>query len=95
VDQLKLLPFELRALAQRRVPNRWVINLNEKPAAGKVNRLYHSQVYARIPLEDRLFVPERYVPLFVAKGWEAAVPPGLDAEFKRKYPSLKCVVMPE
>ena len=74
-DPLKLLPFEVRYLARtvkhgnqefRGGPDRWVINL----AAGD-DRLLPPQRYVEIAnLEDRLFVPAEYVPLFVNKGWK-------------------------
>lgn len=65
-DPLRLLPFELRFLARRTPPDRWVIDL----AAGD-DRLLAPQLYHRIPHpEDRLFVPAEYVALFVSKGWK-------------------------
>jgi endonuclease YncB( thermonuclease family) len=65
-NPLRLLPFELRFLAQRRAPNRWVIDLGKDD-----NVLLKPENYYRIPnLEDRLFIPEEFVPLFVSKGWK-------------------------
>ena len=67
-DPLKLLPFELRFLARRRPPSRWVINL-----AAEDNRIHVPQRYVGIPnVEDRLFIPEEYVPLFISKGWQSS-----------------------
>ncbi|HZQ71159.1 MAG TPA: hypothetical protein VFA68_21720 [Terriglobales bacterium] len=64
-DPLKLAPFELRYLAQRRAPERWVIDLSKSDDV-----LVTPQRYYHIPhMEDRLFVPAEYVPLFVNKGW--------------------------
>jgi endonuclease YncB( thermonuclease family) len=65
---LRLLPFELRYLARRRPPERWVIDLS---AGDDVIR--HPQRYWEIGApEDRLFVPAHYVPLFEAHGWRRA-----------------------
>lgn len=64
-DPLKLEPFELRFLAGRRAPNRWVIDLSSDSDA-----LLPPQRYIEIPrAEDRLFVPAEYVPLFEQRGW--------------------------
>ncbi|MBI5043300.1 MAG: hypothetical protein HZC10_05635 [Nitrospirae bacterium] len=65
-NPLRLLPFEVRFLAQRHPPNRWVIDLGKDD-----NILIKPQEYYTIPnVEDRLFIPEEYVPLFVEKGWQ-------------------------
>jgi hypothetical protein len=65
-NPLKLLPFELRFLAQRRAPNRWIIDLGKDD-----NVLLKPENYYKITnLEDRLFIPEEFVPLFQAKGWK-------------------------
>jgi endonuclease YncB( thermonuclease family) len=62
---LGLQPFELRILARRRPPDRWVIDLSAAD-----DRIRHPQRYWEIPNpEDRLFVPAHYVPLFEAHGW--------------------------
>jgi hypothetical protein len=64
-DPLLLEPFEVRFLAQRRAPNRWVIDLGKSDTW-----LIHPQNYFSVANpEDRLFVPEEYVPLFVHEGW--------------------------
>lgn len=64
-DPLRLQPFELRFLAQRRAPERWVIDL-----AGEDDRLIHPQRYFEVEHpEDRLFVPDEYLELFLARGW--------------------------
>jgi endonuclease YncB( thermonuclease family) len=64
-DGLRLEPFELRFLARRQPPDRWVIDLS----AGD-DRLLAPQLYRKIANpEDRLFVPAEYVPLFVDRGW--------------------------
>jgi endonuclease YncB( thermonuclease family) len=65
-NPLRLQAFELRFLAQRRAPNRWVIDLSQAD-----NRLISPQNYYTIPnVEDRLFIPEEYVPAFVEAGWQ-------------------------
>jgi endonuclease YncB( thermonuclease family) len=64
-DPLRLLPFELRFLARRQPPDRWVIDLSRGDDA-----LVPPQWYFEIANpEDRLFVPAEYVPLFVDQGW--------------------------
>ncbi len=64
-DPLRLHPFEMRYLSQRRVPDRWLIDLSRKSDA-----LLHPQRYHEIANpEDRLFVPDDYLDLFLAKGW--------------------------
>lgn len=71
-DPLRLLPFEIRFLGRREPPNRWVIDLSKSDDVLIQPREYH-----RIPnAEDRLFVPEEYVPLFVEKGWRRQAFPG-------------------
>ena len=65
-DPLRLLPFELRFLARRKPPDRWVIDL----AAGD-DKLLAPQLYHRIDYpEDRLFIPDEYLQLFVSEGWK-------------------------
>ncbi len=64
-DPLRLLAFELRFLAGRRPPSRWVIDLSRED-----DTLIPPQKYYTVPNpEDRLFVSEEYVPLFVEAGW--------------------------
>src|SRR5215218_10334184 len=74
-DPLRLLPFELRYLARTTIvgqrktrpgPDRWVIDLT----AGD-DRIHPPHAYHRIlHPEDRLFVPQEYIPLFETKGWK-------------------------
>ena len=65
-NPLRLYPFELRFLAQRRAPNRWVIDLSQSD-----NHLVPPQEYYTIPNpEDRLYIPEEYLLLFKKKGWK-------------------------
>jgi endonuclease YncB( thermonuclease family) len=69
-ESLHLFPFELRFLARRTPPDRWVIDLSAED-----DKLLAPQLYPRIENpEDRLFVPEQYVPLFVEKGWKKIEP---------------------
>lgn len=64
-DGLKLEPFELRFLARRQPPSRWVIDLSKDD-----NKLIPPHEYYTVPnLEDRLFVDEDYLPLFTTRGW--------------------------
>jgi endonuclease YncB( thermonuclease family) len=73
-NPLRLLPFELRYLARtmsgpnpsRPGPDRWVIDI---PAG--TSQLLPPHRYIEIPnTEDRLFVNEEHVPLFVEHGWQ-------------------------
>jgi hypothetical protein len=64
-DPLRLEPFELRYLAGRRAPTRWVIDLSSDSDLLLPPQRYHE--IARP--EDRLNVPPEYVPLFVERGW--------------------------
>jgi endonuclease YncB( thermonuclease family) len=65
-DPLRIHAFELRFLAQRRAPDRWVIDLG-----GTAPTLLKPQNYHTIAnVEDRLFVPADYVPLFELAGWQ-------------------------
>lgn len=65
-DPLRLEAFEVRYLAGRRKPNRWVVDLSKNEKI-----LHLPESYYLIPhAEDRLFVPQEFVPLFVEKGWQ-------------------------
>jgi endonuclease YncB( thermonuclease family) len=64
-DPLKLQAFELRFLGERRPPARWVIDLSKNDDV-----LISPQEYHTIPnVEDRLFIPAEYLPLFEKAGW--------------------------
>lgn len=68
-DPLKLHAFELRYLAGRRAPDRYVLDLSDSSS-----ELLHPQSYHRIPdPEDRLFVNSEHAPLWAERGW--SVPP--------------------
>ena len=63
---LKLLPFELRMIARKQKPNRYVIDLRDEGS----NVLLTPEEYIKIPhSEDRLFIPYEYVPIFRVFGW--------------------------
>jgi endonuclease YncB( thermonuclease family) len=63
---LRLLAFELRMLARRLPPQRWLVDL-----ATDSDTLVAPQCYPSVPLpEDRLFIPPEQVPLWVEKGWQ-------------------------
>ena len=65
---LTLEPFELRFLARRQLPSRWVIDLAEDN-----DRLLLPTSYHHIPHpENRLWIREEFVPLFEANGWRRA-----------------------
>ncbi len=64
-DPLRLQPFEVRFLGRRARPDRWLIDLSRDDDV-----LIRPQQYYTVPrLEDRLFIPEEYVPLFEERGW--------------------------
>jgi endonuclease YncB( thermonuclease family) len=65
-DPLMLQPFELRFLSRRTAPSRWVIDLSDT----STRYLMHPTAYHTVAnIEDRLFIPEQYVSLFVECGW--------------------------
>lgn len=64
---LLLEPFELRYLARRELPGRYVMDLTADS-----NRLIHPHNYFAVPNpEDRLWIPAIYVPFFERAGWKA------------------------
>lgn len=76
---LLLEPFEVRFLAQRHAPNRWVIDLGKSDSI----LVYPQNYFSVTNPEDRLFVPEEYVPLFVQKGWQ------LQSQAAQEWTSVK------
>jgi endonuclease YncB( thermonuclease family) len=65
-DPLLLQPFELRYLADRRLPDRAVVDLS-----GANPGLVPATGYGKVPHEeDRLFIPSEFVPLFRERGWQ-------------------------
>jgi hypothetical protein len=65
-DPLRLLPFELRFLARRQPPDRWLVDLSSDDSV-----LLPPQSYTTVAHpEDRLFVPAEYVPLWEQTGWK-------------------------
>ncbi len=70
-NPLLILPFELRFLARRCPPDRWVIDLSKSD-----DLLIHPQAYYDVTnLEDRLFIPEEFIPLFLERGWHKQILP--------------------
>jgi endonuclease YncB( thermonuclease family) len=65
-DPLRLQPFELRFLARREPPDRWVIDLGKDNSVLVAPQKY----YTVRNLEDRLYIPGEYVPLFLRNGWQ-------------------------
>jgi hypothetical protein len=64
-DPLRLQPFEVRFLSRGQPPDRWIIDLG---TAG--DDLLPPQAYHTVAnVEDRLFVPTHFVPLFQQRGW--------------------------
>ena len=62
-----LAPHELRFLARRTPPNRWVLNLGTCDS-----QLVEPSKYYTIPNpEDRLYIDQHYVPIFLQKGYSA------------------------
>jgi len=65
-DPLRLLPSELRFLSRRQPPDRWVIDMGRDDIT-----LVPPQSYYTIQnIEDRLYIPTEFVPLFVEAGWQ-------------------------
>lgn len=67
-DPLILLPYELRFLARSGSsgPDRFVIDLGP----GNGNTILRPEKYYTVAnVEDRLFIPKEYVPLFLQNGW--------------------------
>jgi endonuclease YncB( thermonuclease family) len=70
-DKLILLPYELRFIARlnSKGPDRYVIDLGTSGG----NKILKPERYFKIAnLEDRLFIPKEFVPLFVQNGWQVA-----------------------
>jgi endonuclease YncB( thermonuclease family) len=65
-NPLAIHAFELRYLAQRRAPDRWVVDLGSNNSI----LLKPQNYYTVANVEDRLFVPADYVPLFELAGWQ-------------------------
>ena len=63
---LRIHPFELRYLAQRRAPDRWVIDLGGSGTTISKPQQYHTIAN----VEDRLFIPADYLSLFQKAGWQ-------------------------
>ncbi len=71
MNPLLLEPFELRFLARRELPSRYVIDLTSDS-----DRLIHPHNYFSVPHpEDRLWISSIYVPLFEKAGWKAEAAP--------------------
>lgn len=67
IGKLWLLPFELRYLADRRAPDRFVLDLSE---GNRATQIYSPTRYYRIRWpENRLFINREHLPLFQARGW--------------------------
>ena len=62
--KLLLEAFELRFLSRQKPPSRFFINLNATD-----NKVLPPTEYYNYLSEDRLFIPEEYIPLFKKKGW--------------------------
>ncbi|MEM6711044.1 MAG: hypothetical protein AAF590_02050, partial [Pseudomonadota bacterium] len=61
-------PFELRFLARRSPPSRWLIDLSAEESV-----ILEPTQYPQIPkAEDRLWLPPEFVPLFQMSGWTLA-----------------------
>ncbi len=65
-NPLKLMPFELRIIARKKSPDRFVIDLRDEGS----NVLLKPEEYIKIPhQEDRLYIPGEYLPIFQLYGW--------------------------
>ncbi len=65
-NPLALQPSELRFLSRRKPPERWVIDLS----AGDDQILAPQLSYTITNHEDRLYIPDEYIPLFEQAGWK-------------------------
>jgi hypothetical protein len=66
IQPLKILSFELRFMARRELPKRWLIDLSRND-----DRLVPPEEYYTVPNEeDRLWIPLEFIPLFNDKGWK-------------------------
>lgn len=63
---LRIHAFELRYLAQGRAPDRWVIDLGANDGMILKPQNYHTIAN----IEDRLFIPADFLPLFEKSGWQ-------------------------
>lgn len=64
-NHIKLMPFELRYIARKKAPDRFLIDLSD---VGN-NKLLHPEQYFTVNPEDRLFIPAEYIPIFESFGW--------------------------
>jgi hypothetical protein len=67
---LRLQPFELRFSAGKRAPDRLVIDLSSDSGVRLEPTAYPTIEY----LENLLYVPAEYVPLFKNNGWQRSMP---------------------
>ena len=65
-NPLLLFPFELRYLARRGLPDRYVLDMS----AARPKLISPMRYHEIKNIEDRLFVPEEYAPLFKEHGYE-------------------------
>ena len=75
-NKLTLSAFELRFLARRKPPSRYVIDLSKKTDTILSPTKYHTIKHQ----EDRLFVNYEHLPLFAATGWKIE---GVEASLKK------------
>lgn len=61
-----VLLFEVRFPLRRRLPVRWVIDLSKNDD----HLISPQEYYAVANLEDRLYIPAEFVPLFREAGWQ-------------------------
>jgi endonuclease YncB( thermonuclease family) len=75
-DPLRVRPFELRFLARKKAPDRFVIDLTQPGS----NKLLAPDLYYTVPNdEDRLHIPGEYLPIFQMYGWELLTGTTLEA----------------
>ncbi|HRI19568.1 MAG TPA: hypothetical protein PLA68_01385 [Panacibacter sp.] len=68
--ELMLSAFELRFLARKSKPDRYVIDLRN---TGSKELISPQKYYVVQNPEDRLFIPSEYIPVFKLNGWNAAI----------------------
>jgi endonuclease YncB( thermonuclease family) len=65
-DPLVVQPFEVRFLGRRQPPDRWVVDIGRNDPW-----IIPPQRYYRVRnVEDRLYIPAEFVPLFLENGWQ-------------------------
>lgn len=79
-NELAMEPNEIRFLSSGKLPRRWVIDLSNDHPGVLIPPQYYFTV--RAP-EDRLYIPEEYVPLFLDAQWKKQTEAEAEKEAKK------------